>query len=67
MVFKILFWPYHVACGILVPQPGIELAPPALEAQSLNHGTCREVPELSILEAMSFSFQGAVFISLYLL
>ena len=26
-----LFWPYHVACEILVPQPGIELAPPAVE------------------------------------
>ena len=27
----------HVACGILVPQPGIKPAPPKLEAQSLNH------------------------------
>ena len=27
------------ACGILVPQTGIEPAPPALEAQSLNHWT----------------------------
>ena len=35
-----------MACGILVPQPGIELAPPALEGQSLNHGIFREVPEL---------------------
>ena len=24
-------------CGILVPQPGIKPAPPAVEAQSLNH------------------------------
>ena len=32
------------ACGILVPQPGIESSPPALEAQSLNHWTTREVP-----------------------
>ena len=25
------FWLHHVACGILVPQPGIELAPSAVE------------------------------------
>ena len=30
-------------CGILVPRPGIEPASPALEAQSLNHRTAREV------------------------
>ena len=30
------------ACGILVPQPGIKPAPPALEAQSLNHKTPRD-------------------------
>ena len=28
-----------MACEILVPQPEIELRPPALEAQSLNHWT----------------------------
>ena len=27
----------RVACGSLVPQPGIELIPPVVEAQSLNH------------------------------
>ena len=37
-----------VACGILVPRPGIELVPPALEAWVLNHWTTREVPLLSI-------------------
>ena len=30
--------------GILVPQPGIEPQPPALEAQILNHWPTREVP-----------------------
>ena len=34
---------HHVACGILVPQPGIKPAPPALEVGSLNHWTTREV------------------------
>ena len=36
-----------MACGILVPQPGIEPVPPALEAQSLNHWTTREVPRVA--------------------
>ena len=36
-------WLQSVACGILVPRPGIETAPPALEAWSLNHWTTREV------------------------
>ena len=35
-----------MARGILVPPPGTYLAPPALEAQSLNHWTTREVPKL---------------------
>ena len=38
------FWPQHVACRILVPQPGIEPMPPAMEAWSPNHWTAREVP-----------------------
>ena len=33
-----------MACGILIPQPGIEPTPPALEAWNLNHWTAREVP-----------------------
>ena len=28
------FWPRHVACGILVPRPGIEPMPPAVKAPS---------------------------------
>ena len=39
------FWSCHTAYGILVPHPGIEPMPPALEAQSLNHQTSREVPK----------------------
>lgn len=38
------FWPHN----ILVPWPGIEFMPPALEAQSLNHFTTREVPYFSL-------------------
>ena len=33
-----------MACGILVPQPGIESGPPAVEVWSLNHWTAREAP-----------------------
>ena len=40
--FIYLFFGY-TACGILVPQPGIEAMPPALEVWSLNHWTTREV------------------------
>ena len=47
------FLPHHVACGILVPQPGIEPGPPALEDRSLNHWTTREVLELQLLILMN--------------
>ena len=36
----------HATCGILLPRPGIEPIYPALEVQSLNHRTAREVPVL---------------------
>ena len=36
--------PHREAFGILVPSPGFEPVPPAVEAQSLNHWTTGEVP-----------------------
>ena len=42
ILFFVLFG--HAACGILVPPSGIEPVSPALEEQSLNHWTAREVP-----------------------
>ena len=33
-----------MACGVLVPQLGIKLTPPAVEACSPNHWTTRKVP-----------------------
>ena len=39
-----------MACTILVPQPGIELALPAEEAQILNHRIARGVPEMNTLK-----------------
>ena len=41
-----------MACGILVPQPGIEPAPPALEGWILNHCTTRKAPENTLLKDM---------------
>ena len=40
-----------MACVILVPQPGIDPAPPALQAWSLNHWITREVPRAEFLRA----------------
>ena len=39
----LFFWLGQVACGILVPQPGIKPGPLALGAQSLNLWTNRQV------------------------
>ena len=40
--------PRCAAYGILVPRPGIEPRPPAVEAQSPNHWTTREFPKFKI-------------------
>ena len=46
-----------VVCGILGPQPGIKLVPPAVEPQSLNHPTTREVhPKCSLYKWVPWSF-----------
>ena len=37
----------HLAYGLLVPRPGTAPVPPAMELQSLNHWTGREVPSLA--------------------
>ena len=46
VILFILFflWSCCSACGILVPQAGIEPMSPAIEAQSSNHWTATEVP-----------------------
>ena len=48
--FFFFFWPLGLACGILVPQPGIEPRPPAVEVWSPNHWTAREVPGLFLTD-----------------
>ena len=52
----LFFWPYCTACGILVPQPGTEPVPPAVEAQSLNHWTTREVQKSTEHEIFLYDY-----------
>ena len=47
----LVFWPCHVACRILDSQPGIESGSPAVEAQSPNHFTTREVSIMAFLKS----------------
>ena len=50
-------------CRILVPWPGIKPAPPAVEVQSLNHWTVREIlldPFLKTLHAPSIHWPPVV-------
>ena len=41
--FFLIVWLHHMACGLSVSRPGMEPTPPALEAESPNHWTAREV------------------------
>ena len=49
LFFSFSFWPLCTAYQILVPQSGIEPMPPAVEVQSLNHCTTREVSDFRIV------------------
>ena len=49
ILFYLFFWPQHAGILSVVPRPGIEPVPPAVEARSLNHWTAREVPERILL------------------
>ena len=48
IVYTFFFWPHSTAYAILVPWSGIEPAPSALQAQSLNYWTTREVPIIMV-------------------
>ena len=41
------FWPFCVAYRILIPRPGVERIPLAMEGQSLHYWTTRKVQSLS--------------------
>ena len=42
-----------MACGVLVPQPGIEPGPPTVTVPSPNHWTAREFLRLGSLHPLS--------------
>ena len=43
--FYFIIWQCHLVCGILVPQPRIEPATPAVDVQSPNDWITREAPK----------------------
>ena len=45
-----------MACGILVPQPGIELGPSAVKVPSPNHWTIRQFPTANVFERVIFIY-----------
>ena len=45
------FWLSYAASRILVPWPGIEPGPPAVDMQSPNHWTAKEIPSKSVLHS----------------
>ena len=49
--FFSFLWPCHMAHGILVPWPWIELMPSEVKACSLNQWTTTGVPELSVFKS----------------
>ena len=48
LFFFLFFLLYHVAFSILVPQVGLNSVSPAVEAQSPNHWTTREIQKRSM-------------------
>ena len=51
MLFMLLFfWPHRTSCRSLVPGPGIEPGPSAVEARIPDHRPAREFPRHAILE-----------------
>ena len=54
-IYLFIFWLCRAACGILVPQPEVKPATPAVEAWSLNHWTTREVPCFDIYIYISWN------------
>ena len=54
------FWRCHKALGILVPQPGFDPAPLAVEVLCLNHWNAREVPLMLQVENLILNFHFSV-------
>lgn len=51
--FFFFFGQHHVACRILIPQPGIEPGVTMMKVPSLNHRTARDVPKFKFLMWLS--------------
>ena len=47
----VFFFVFAMLCGMwdLSSRPSVELVPPAMDAQSLNHWTIREVPRMCLI------------------
>ena len=54
-IFFFFFWPHDREYRILVPWPGIEPVPSAVEAWNLNHWTTREVPCIRLCKSIPAS------------
>ena len=46
--------------GSQFPNPGLNLCPPAVEVQSLNHWTTREVPEIDLNDGKDVVLLGCL-------
>lgn len=57
-LFYFIFWPFHVACRILVPQPDIDHMPSAVKVRSLNHWTAWNCLHHLIPQAFSLIFHS---------
>lgn len=55
---KKIFWPQHVACGILVPESGIEPKPGEVRAQSPKPWTTRDFLLLQIMRWLTMHLFG---------
>ena len=67
-LYGFLFWTHRTACGILVPQPGVEPRLLAVKPQSPNHWPAREFPRDVFLASLLYrSFCPSHFILCFLL
>ena len=51
------------ACGILIPQPGVEPAPPALDGKASTTGLPETSPSLNVINCLQDTWLTAVFFS----
>ena len=54
-----LFWPHHMACGILVPRPGIEHVPPCIGSRVLTirpHGKYPPAPQKNVMKKFTLKW-----------